>query len=285
MADRQIAKCYMTSDSLPPSIISISDSVLAHLDERVTLQCVADGNPAPNITWFRAGKTLRSSSKSLSEDIRTSNVVLKRAQYNDTGLFSCTVDNGIGDPDTKTVRLSVTREYFFLFFSSHTQYNHTGLFSCTVDNGIGDPDTKTVRLSVTRKRLGALDGATTAIIIGVVVGGLWLLVCVILTVYFVRRRQERVERKKFSFYYDIGRRKPLPPEAGGPKAQDFGPLPDVPLPESPARYPPMIGTAITPPFHLDGALTALSLRPEIGQSAEIAPRSPLERDKSAMRAP
>ncbi|XP_035696328.1 hemicentin-1-like [Branchiostoma floridae] len=178
----------------PPSIISISDSVMAHLHEQVILQCVADGNPPPNITWFRAGKTLKSSSKTLSQDIRTSSVVLKRAQYNDTGLFSCTVDNGIGDSDTKTVRLSVTR-----------------------------------------KRIGPLDGATTAIIIGVVVGGLWLLVCIILTVYFVRRRQERVERKKFSFYYDIGRRKPLPPEAGGPKAQDFGPLPEVPLPDKPKK--------------------------------------------------
>ncbi|KAI8519394.1 hypothetical protein Bbelb_026510 [Branchiostoma belcheri] len=37
-------------------------------------------------------------------------------------------------------------------------------------------------------------------------------------------------------------------------------------------------------FHLDGALTALSLRPEIGQSAERAPRSLCKSDESAMSA-
>ncbi|CAH1240821.1 HMCN2 [Branchiostoma lanceolatum] len=92
------------------SIISISDSRTAVISESVTLQCTADGNPPPNVTWTRNGLPVRSSTRSLSRDVRLSSVVLPNVQLNASGTYVCTASNSVGKSDVKSLQL-VVEEY------------------------------------------------------------------------------------------------------------------------------------------------------------------------------
>ncbi|XP_035698167.1 hemicentin-2-like [Branchiostoma floridae] len=89
------------------SIISISKSQTAWVSDDVTLQCVADGNPPPNITWTRAGLAMPSKIHRLSNDVRACSVTVRNIQTNDTGTYLCTADNGVKESDIKSVDLSV----------------------------------------------------------------------------------------------------------------------------------------------------------------------------------
>eukprot|EP00058_Branchiostoma_floridae_P028601 XP_002614092.1 hypothetical protein BRAFLDRAFT_67322 [Branchiostoma floridae] len=92
------------------SVISVSDSRTAVISESVTLQCTADGNPPPNVTWTRNGLPVRSSTRSLSRDVRLSSVVLPNVQLNASGTYVCTASNSVGKSDVKSLQL-VVEEY------------------------------------------------------------------------------------------------------------------------------------------------------------------------------
>ncbi|KAI8489790.1 hypothetical protein Bbelb_324200 [Branchiostoma belcheri] len=91
----------------PASIISISESVTATVSDSVTLQCVADGNPPPNITWTKDGSRLRSVHSALTGDVRMGSYLIKSVQANDTGTFLCTAENDIGESSTKSLSLTI----------------------------------------------------------------------------------------------------------------------------------------------------------------------------------
>eukprot|EP00058_Branchiostoma_floridae_P028599 XP_002614090.1 hypothetical protein BRAFLDRAFT_67324 [Branchiostoma floridae] len=146
------------------TILTVSDSLAAVTSERVILQCVAEGNPPPDITWMRNGVRLRSVTRTVSHDTtRAGSVVLQNVQMNATGTYVCTASNGVGKSDIKSLQLSVKA------------------FRSTMDEN------------------------TIAILVGSIAGGLWLLICLGLSVYFFRRRRDRAEKKRFSFYYNMGR--------------------------------------------------------------------------------
>ncbi|KAI8488394.1 hypothetical protein Bbelb_339900 [Branchiostoma belcheri] len=90
------------------SIIRISDSQEAQLKDRVTLECIADGDPAPNVTWSKDGVRLASKTHALSGDVRSGTVTLGSLTVNDTGTYLCTASNGVGEAHTKTTHLAVT---------------------------------------------------------------------------------------------------------------------------------------------------------------------------------
>ncbi|XP_019614147.1 PREDICTED: hemicentin-1-like [Branchiostoma belcheri] len=91
----------------PASIISMSDTSAATVFDHVTLQCVADGNPPPNITWTRDGIPLAARSHVLSRDVRASSVILRDVQVNDTGTYLCAAINFVGEGDVKKLHLKV----------------------------------------------------------------------------------------------------------------------------------------------------------------------------------
>ncbi|XP_044167458.1 uncharacterized protein LOC114951266 isoform X2 [Acropora millepora] len=72
--------------NFPPNITEISENQTVIEGGSVTLKCLADGKPTPNITWTR---------------LTDNNVVimtLSDIRRQDAGKYRCTADNGIGSP-------------------------------------------------------------------------------------------------------------------------------------------------------------------------------------------
>eukprot|EP00058_Branchiostoma_floridae_P006191 XP_002591679.1 hypothetical protein BRAFLDRAFT_80767 [Branchiostoma floridae] len=180
----------------PPSILSISDSLSATVADSVSVQCVADGNPPPNITWSRDGTRLRSAVHSVTSDMRTSTVKLGNVRVNDSGKYVCQASNGVG----------------------------RGASSSLV-------------LTIRESRLG-VTSSTVAVVVGASAGGLWFIVCVALAAYLVKRRRLQDEKKKFAFYYNMGRREPT---ERGELGEDKEPPPYTATPGKPSNKAPNYG--------------------------------------------
>ncbi|KAI8488663.1 hypothetical protein Bbelb_336920 [Branchiostoma belcheri] len=150
----------------PASILSISDSLTATVADSISVQCVADGNPPPNITWSRDGTRLRSAVHSVTSDMRTSTVKLSNVRVNDSGKYVCQANNGVGRAASSSLVLNIRES-----------------------------------------RMGVAS-STVAVVVGASAGGLWFIVCVALAAYLVKRRRLQDEKKKFAFYYNMGRREP-----------------------------------------------------------------------------
>ena len=67
----------------PPNITHISHNETANEGDKVILNCTADGNPPPNITWTRL-----SSNSHVTFPLAVSR--------HDEGGYRCTADNGFG---------------------------------------------------------------------------------------------------------------------------------------------------------------------------------------------
>ncbi|XP_067030759.1 neurotrimin-like [Acropora muricata] len=81
--------------SFPPSITEISGNQTVTEGGNVTLTCLADGKPTPNITWARLS------------DNRIVNTTLTDIRKKDAGSYKCIADNGIGNPAMAVVRIVV----------------------------------------------------------------------------------------------------------------------------------------------------------------------------------
>ena len=64
----------------------------------MTLNCTAEGNPAPTITWKKIA------------DNSAVNFPLTITGKQDEGLYRCTAQNDVGSPVTKDVHITVNCE-------------------------------------------------------------------------------------------------------------------------------------------------------------------------------
>ncbi|XP_068686490.1 hemicentin-1-like [Montipora foliosa] len=79
----------------PPNVTSISLNQTVDEGDLVLLNCTADGNPEPNITWTRLS------------DNSTVNMPLNITGKQDEGGYRCTADNGIGNAAISDVFITV----------------------------------------------------------------------------------------------------------------------------------------------------------------------------------
>ena len=91
---------YLTD--LPEFINVSSDVVVVEGNPSVTLVCIADGEPTPNITWTRVY-----ANDSDSGVLATGNQFVLETNRNNGGTYRCTAYNGVGTAPNRTVKVDV----------------------------------------------------------------------------------------------------------------------------------------------------------------------------------
>ena len=87
----------------PPEFNSFSgDVVVVEGDPSVTLECIADGEPTPNITWTKVY-----ANESDNSVLGTENQFVLETNRNNSGTYHCTAYNGIGTAPNRTVKVEV----------------------------------------------------------------------------------------------------------------------------------------------------------------------------------
>ena len=91
---------YLTD---PPELNSFSgDVAVAEGDPNVTLECIADGEPSPSITWTRVY-----ANDSDSGVLGNGSQFVLETYRNNSGTYRCTAHNGIGTAPNHTVKVEV----------------------------------------------------------------------------------------------------------------------------------------------------------------------------------
>ena len=91
---------YLTD---PPEFNSFSSDVaVVEGDPSVTLECIADGEPTPNITWTKVYTNGNDSGV-----LETKNQFVLETNRNNSGTYRCTAYNGIGTAPNRTVKVEV----------------------------------------------------------------------------------------------------------------------------------------------------------------------------------
>ena len=97
--------CLFVFNSLtdPPEFISVgSNIVVMEGDPSTTLECIADGEPTPNITWTKVY-----ANGSDSGVLGTGNQFVLENNRNNSGTYRCSAYNGIGTAPNRTVKVEV----------------------------------------------------------------------------------------------------------------------------------------------------------------------------------
>ena len=93
---------YLTD---PPEFNSFSSDVVVvegDTDPSVTLECIADGEPTPNITWTKVYTNGNDSGV-----LGTGNKFVLETNRSNSGTYRCTAYNGIGTAPNRTVKVEV----------------------------------------------------------------------------------------------------------------------------------------------------------------------------------
>ena len=80
------------------------------MGDTLTMECPVEGNPRPNITWALGWKSLSSNRSSITVT----------HQITGEHRYTCTADNGIGEPDNSTFLLVVNRKFLTVTYSMST---------------------------------------------------------------------------------------------------------------------------------------------------------------------
>ena len=91
-------KCFVRLFSDPPKITHIMNDTIVNDTDKVTLDCQADGYPSPTIRWIFV------SNKSFVPG------TFRITGRQEEGFYRCIADNGVGNPATRDVFITVLRK-------------------------------------------------------------------------------------------------------------------------------------------------------------------------------
>ena len=91
-------KCFVWLFSDPPKITHIMNDTIVNDSDTVTLDCQADGHTSPSIRWIFV-----SNNSIVPETFRITG-------KQEEGFYRCIADNGVGNPATRDVYITVLRK-------------------------------------------------------------------------------------------------------------------------------------------------------------------------------
>lgn len=92
---------------VPPTVVATPPEghIRVKEGEEVNLQCEVSGNPLPSVVWSKQDGILpQSAHKTCPKD---SCLTLASVHRDDSGVYTCSADNGVGQPDTASITLTV----------------------------------------------------------------------------------------------------------------------------------------------------------------------------------
>ena len=91
-----------------PNVLEISGKTTVPEGGNLNLTCITSGQPKPNITWTKE-KPGKQGNTVVEQEGKVRNIThIKRT---DAGNYTCTANNGFGEPESRTVYVNVTCEY------------------------------------------------------------------------------------------------------------------------------------------------------------------------------
>ena len=91
----------------PATITNVSSDKALLEGSDLQLFCIASGRPTPNITWVK----ITSSGGESDVLHRGTTWDFKNISRTDDGTYRCTASNGVGNPASRTLQVSVECEY------------------------------------------------------------------------------------------------------------------------------------------------------------------------------
>lgn len=101
--------------SAKPRIQPAPSLLKALIGQRVTLPCVVQGEPSPQISWFHNGRPVGENTTPLR---------IEQVSRKDQGTYRCVASNDAGQ-ETQEIKLEVLGKYLEIFgyLEIHYQYN------------------------------------------------------------------------------------------------------------------------------------------------------------------
>ena len=90
---------------MPPTITRLpnNDVISVNEGQSVTIQCLAQGNPKPKVTWTKKGKL----PANLKIDETKSTLTLRDMDQSYIDTYSCMAMNGVGNPVTSEFQIQI----------------------------------------------------------------------------------------------------------------------------------------------------------------------------------
>ncbi|KAK3087955.1 hypothetical protein FSP39_012784 [Pinctada imbricata] len=101
-----ISKVIKVSLQVPPDITMVLGNTVVYLNHDTELTCVTSGIPAPDVTWYRNGEPLTSSSDGRVVITTAKHLLLRFVQTVDAGEYTCRASSSVGTTE-KAVSLYV----------------------------------------------------------------------------------------------------------------------------------------------------------------------------------
>ena len=106
----------------PPVLIKIPLKKTVNEGKTAVLNCKADGNPTPRVTWSKKNSSLPVGRHVVEP---SSALIMRNVTKEDAGIYTCSAQNTLGSVNAST-QLNVQCKYFQeLFFAKNNRKNHT----------------------------------------------------------------------------------------------------------------------------------------------------------------
>ncbi|XP_040581372.1 protein amalgam [Lepeophtheirus salmonis] len=138
-----LAMTHTVEILVPPSIMSQprNGRIVVRKGTSITIECRANGNPTPTVTWTRKGLPFNRPGAETSNNGMT--LTLNNVGRNDSGAYKCRASNGVGNPSIQVIHLQVLYEPEVRVPHRiiHGGINRTAVLTCRV-HAEPDPDVK-----------------------------------------------------------------------------------------------------------------------------------------------